>query len=199
MSAPGGGGSDGGRAPAPALDAPGPDGPDPAPTDAVARLFVAVWPPPAVAAALEDLPRPDEPGVRWVPAGSWHVTLRFLGPAPLDRAAAALDGLRASPAVAEVGPAVSRLGRSVLCLPVGGLDDLAATVAQATADVGQPPDPRPFAGHVTLARLRRRGACGVAGQPFRASFEVGEVALVRSRTTHEGPVYTTVRRVPLAG
>ena len=163
------------------------------------RLFVAAWLPDEVVEAIAALPRPDEPGVRWVPRGSWHVTLRFLGPSTVAEAAAALDRLDHPPVVAELGPAVSRLGRSVVCLPVAGLDGLAAAVAEVTAGVGLPPEPRPFAGHVTLARLRRRGACGVAGHPFRATVPVDAVALVRSTTTEEGPVYDTVHRVPLLG
>jgi 2'-5' RNA ligase len=144
------------------------------------RLFVAVWPPPDLAARLDALPRPDEPGVRWEPAGLAHVTLRFLGDAVIEEVAAALGGVRLPSATAEVGPAVSRLGRSVLCVPVAGLDELHDAVVRATAHLGEPPPGRRFAGHLTLARLRHRAACGLAGHRVSGSFEVTEVALVRS-------------------
>jgi 2'-5' RNA ligase len=156
----------------------------------VPRLFVAVEPPPEVLDRIAALPRPDEPGVRWTRPEHWHVTLRFLGEAPLDAAVDALARLDAPAAVAEVGPVVSRLGRNVVCLPVRGLDALAAAVAEATGRVGEPPDPRPFTGHLTLARLRHRGACGLAGTPFAATFPVTEVRLVRSELTADGPVHT---------
>jgi 2'-5' RNA ligase len=162
-----------------------------------ARLFVAVWPPAAVLDELERLPRPDEAGVRWTARPTWHVTLRFLGDAGVAEAAGALAGLAADASVATLGPAVSRLGRDVICLPCTGLDALAGAATAATASVGVPPDPRPFNGHLTLARLRRRGACRLAGTPFSASFAVDEVHLVRSTLTPHGPRYETLVTRPL--
>lgn len=164
------------------------------------RLFVAVTPPDEVLDAIAGLPRPDEPGVRWTTRPSWHVTLRFLGnDVDEDEALAAVDALVAPPAVAELGPAVSRLGRNVVCLPVAGLDALAATVREATADVGDPPEARRFAGHLTLARLKHRAACGVAGTAFQARFDVQAVELVRSILGQSGPTYEVLARQPLTG
>jgi RNA 2',3'-cyclic 3'-phosphodiesterase len=161
------------------------------------RLFVAVIPPDDVLDAIDALPRPVESGVRWTRREQWHVTLRFLGEASIDDAVDALEGLDAAPGRAVVGPAVSRLGRNVVCLPVHGLDALAAGVVEATAAVGEPPDPRPFTGHITLARLSRRGTCGLAGEPFSAAFEAEQVRLVRSRLTDAGPEYTVEATRPL--
>jgi 2'-5' RNA ligase len=164
------------------------------------RLFVAVTPPAEVLDAVAALPRPDEPGVRWTKRPSWHVTLRFLGNDVDEEAAiTAVGALVAPPAVADLGPAVSRLGRKVVCLPVAGLDALAAAVREATAHVGDPPEVRRFAGHLTLARLQHRAACGVAGTPFRARFDVGEVELVRSTLGSSGPTYEVLARQPLIG
>ncbi|HSL56757.1 MAG TPA: RNA 2',3'-cyclic phosphodiesterase [Acidimicrobiales bacterium] len=170
------------------------------------RLFVAVTPPPEVLDAIATLPRPDEPGVRWVPREQWHVTLRFLGDADPDAVAAALDGAlgdgadrvpHATGARCELGPVVSRLGRSVVCVPASGLDELARVVTTATAHLGTPPDPRPFTGHLTLARLRQRAACGVTGAPFRASFDVRDVDLVESRLGSDGATHTRRGRWPV--
>lgn len=162
------------------------------------RLFLAVSPPAEVLDAVAALPRPDEPGVRWVAREQWHVTLRFLGDADPDEVGAALDAVwppaGVLPTEVELGPAVSRLGRAVVCLPARGLDELAAFVRDATAHLGEPPDPRPFAGHLTLARLRHRGACGLAGRPFRARFEARAVSLIRSEPSAAGVHHTTVRR-----
>lgn len=156
------------------------------------RLFVAAWLSEAAREALEDLPRPSEPGVRWVPPEHWHVTLRFLGRADPAVADEALRGLTAAAARAQLGPAVSRLGRAILCVPVTGLDDLAQQVRDATAHVGKAPDPRPFNGHVTLARLRRRGSCGLAGHRISVEMAVDEIALVDSVTHSQGARYTTL-------
>lgn len=167
----------------------------------MARLFVAVRPPAEVLALLAELPRPDEPGVRWVPPAQWHVTLRFLGEADVGAARDALAALADAtagidrPVTAELGPAVSRLGRSVVCVPVQGLAPLAAAVVAVTDGLGDPPDPRPFTGHLTLARLRGRAACGIAGAPVSGRFDVTEVELVRSTLGSTGATHEVVARV----
>ena len=168
----------------------------------MSRLFVAVWPPPDVREGLAALGRPVDPGVRWVRPEHWHITLRFFGEADEAAAAAALGRLDVAPFAggveAVLGPRVSRLGRAVVCVPVAGLDDLAVAVSTVTADVGQPPDPRPFAGHLTLARLRHRAACGVTGTAVSAGFPVRSLDLVRSVPGPEGPTYEVVTTVALA-
>lgn len=149
------------------------------------RLFVAVLPPPDVVRAIDALPRPEEPGVRWEPPGLAHVTLRFLGDVDPELAVGRLSGRPLPPATAVLGPQVSRLGRSIVCVPVAGLDDLAADVWSATDGLGEPPAQR-FAGHITVARLRNRAACGIAGQRFAATFGVTEVVLMRSHLPTDG-------------
>jgi 2'-5' RNA ligase len=167
----------------------------------VTRLFVAVRPPPVVLAQLADLPRREEPGVRWVPPGQWHITLRFLGDAEVDAVVRALEGavpaLRAlPPPCASLGPRGSRLGRQVICVPVGGLEALAGSVVGATTALGTAVDPRPFSGHLTLARLGRRGACRLAGHPIRAGFAVAELELVSSVLDRDGARHDVVRTFP---
>src|SRR5262245_34664121 len=110
----------------------------------MARLFVAVWPPPDVVDLLAALPRPKVRGVRWTTPHQWHVTLRFLGEADPETARAALTTLDADGCEAVLGPGASRLGRGVLAVAVDGLAELAAAVAQATVGIGRPPEPRPF-------------------------------------------------------
>src|SRR5262245_39287830 len=121
----------------------------------MARLFVAVWPPEDVAEALRALGRKDRRQVRFVPPENWHVTLRFLGEAEPDAVGAALDDALLPAARARLGPAVDLLAERALVVPVQGLDELAAAVAEATAALGDPPRRR-FVGHLTVARLGRR-------------------------------------------
>lgn len=163
------------------------------------RLFVAVWPPSGIVEQLAALPRPDEPGVRWTAPEQWHVTLRFLGATDVDEARRRLERVDAPPTDAQLGPRVARLGRHVVAVPVTGLDDLARVVTEATDDLGDPPDPRPFAGHITLARLKHRSACGVAGPAVSGSWPVTAVDLVRSDLHPDGSRYTTVARHELTG
>jgi 2'-5' RNA ligase len=169
----------------------------------VARLFVAVVPPAEVLAHVAALPRPEVDGLRWTGPEQWHVTLRFLGRVDdVGAAERALQGVRASPTEAVLGPAIGRFGQRVLHVPVGGLDQVAAAVVAATADVGEPPEDRPFAAHLTLARSRaRRGAPAdlrtLAGAPVDARWTVTEVCLVESRLSSRGATYEVVAPVPL--
>ena len=170
-------------------------------------MFVAVWPPPSVVAAIAALPRPDTDAVRWVAPERSHVTLRFLGACDPGAVLAALAGvggdLGGVTPTAVVGPAVSRLGRNglVLCVPVAGLDVLAAAVLARTAHLGHPPEHRRFAGHITVGRLRQGRSCGLAGHRIDATFPVGELVVVTSTpAAGAGPAeWRTEGVVSLAG
>jgi 2'-5' RNA ligase len=166
----------------------------------VTRLFVAVWPPPAVLDAVAALPREEQPGVRWTTRHQWHVTLRFLGEADPEVVGAALD--RAAPfpdAVALAGPGVARLGRRVLALPVEGLEALAGAVDTALQGLGRPRDHDRFRGHLTLARLTRAAPGAAIGFAVSARWTVEDVALVASTLHPEGARYTTVGTFPTIG
>jgi 2'-5' RNA ligase len=167
----------------------------------LARLFVAAWPPDEVLDRVAALPRPEVDGLRWTGREQWHVTLRFLGRVddPSD-AVAAMAALRLPAADAVLGPEVGRFGGRVLHLPVTGLDTVAAAVTEATVAVGQPPEERPFAGHLTLARVARGAAVDLrrlTGAPVAGRWPVTELLLVESRLSADGPRYEVVARVPL--
>jgi 2'-5' RNA ligase len=167
------------------------------------RLFVAVWPPADLVARLGDLQRPERPGVRWTTPDQWHVTLRFLG--HLDDAEgvkAALLGVSelAAATTASAGPETRRLGTSLVCLPVAGLDELAGAVGGLTGGYGEPPSSdRPFRGHLTLARAKRGTSVGgLVGEPLSASWTVDSVTLVASDLHPQGARYHVVARYPLS-
>ena len=160
------------------------------------RLFVAALPPGEVVAALAGLRVGGD--LRKVRSEQLHVTLLFLG--EVEAAEPLVEALAAASlpaAVAVAGPAVVRLGRAVLCVPVAGLDDLATAVAGAT---GHRHD-RPYRGHVTLARARGRDVVprSATGQPFDRRWPVREVALVRSDLGAEGYRYATLAAFSTGG
>lgn len=169
------------------------------------RLFVAVWPTADVVDRLTGLSRPEVAGVRWTTREQWHVTLRFMGQvadADVDAATDAfgrIDVGDAGAVSAEMGPASACFGRGILQVPVRGLDELARVTVEATADIGQAPDDRPFHGHVTLARARgRRGDVRrLRGIPLSASWEVAELTLVASTPHRDGSRYEVVSTLPL--
>lgn len=162
------------------------------------RLFIAVPLPEVAEAAIDALPRPQEPGVRWTKPHQWHITLRFLGDCEVAEAVTALERLHAPAPTVTLGPQVSRLGRNVVCVPADGLSELASAVRALTAGIGDPPDTRPFRGHITIARLKHRAACGIAGERFAASFVADRVELVESMLLPEGPAYETRLAVSLS-
>ena len=174
------------------------------------RLFVAVWPSPRVVSVLRatvgTLSGQEGAGaLRWTGPGQWHVTLRFFGPADVEEATEAFRSA-VVPSVgtveAVVGPATGRFGRRVLHVPVSGLEGVATAVVEATMAVGTPPEDRPFAGHLTLARSRARGGTDLSpwcGVPVSGRWVVDEVTLVASHAGREGARYEVVDRRALPG
>ena len=163
------------------------------------RLFVAVELGGRAVEHVRALPRRSIPGVRWSAERTWHVTLRFLGELPsTEPVEEALDAADLGLAVeARLGPRTRRLNPNVLVVPVTGVDDLAARVRVATADLGLPLGEKGFDAHLTIARRRRRGARLPAGEPIDAAFPVDEVVLFSSTLSRGGPTHEVVRRWPL--
>ena len=164
-----------------------------------------MWPPDDVLDRIEALPRPDVAGLRWTRRDQWHVTVRFLGSVPdAGPVHDALAAVAASAVTTEavLGPTVDRFGRRVLQVPVSGLEPLAAAVVAATTGMGRPPDDRPFAGHVTLARVSGRGSLDLrplTGAAVSARWPVGEMSLMRSRLSPAGARYEVVSAFGLSG
>jgi 2'-5' RNA ligase len=168
----------------------------------MARLFVAVRPPPEVVALLAALERPAVPGVRWSTPDQWLVKLRPLGHVadrvvgPLCAALEAeLDGAPA--AACRLGPATRRLGGQWLGAPVSGLDDLAAVVFEATQELVPVTHPQPFQADVVLARGRVPRE--LAGRPVAGSWTARSVALVADRSSPRGARFEDLASFPLEG
>ncbi len=178
------------------------------------RLFVGLPVPPSPAYAqatadVLDVARDARP----VPAGSQHVTLRFLGEmAEPDGVVAALDralaGRPALPCVVEgLGtfpggfPADKRARVVWAGLRAPGVEALADAVVQATARFGEPPERRPFVAHVTLARMARPADLRLVVEKHRGTlFAQGvldKVVLYRSTPTPRGQVYEAAHTVGL--
>jgi 2'-5' RNA ligase len=168
----------------------------------MARLSVAVRPPPEVAALLSALDRPALPGVRWSLPEQWLVKLRPLGqvdervvPALRDALGAELDG---APAVAcRLGPVTRRLGGQWLGAPVHGLDELAAVVFEATQELVPVTHPQPFQADLVLARGRVPRE--LAGRPVAGSWTARSVSLLADRSGPGTPRFEDLASYPLEG
>ncbi len=164
-------------------------------------------PPEEVLSLVEALPRPKLPSLRWTTPDQWHVTLRFLGeveePAPVAEALRTVpEKLRESQTEtieAVLGPAVAWFtSRRILQIPVHGTEALAEVVSEATERWGEA-DHRPYAGHLTLARVRGmgKGPVNLAGTPVKGAWRVDELFLMSSSLGEGGARYETLEAVTL--
>lgn len=157
--------------------------------------------------AVEPLRRTPFP-VRWVQPEAIHVTLKFLGEAPDDRAAALKDALRRAAVGARpmpitvqgfgAFPAVSRprvLWAGIDAEPA--LELLQHAVEREFAPLGYPTEVRPFHPHITLARAGREARApafhGLEGQfetlRFAETVVIESLDLMRSRLSPRGASY----------
>jgi RNA 2',3'-cyclic 3'-phosphodiesterase len=175
------------------------------------RLFVGIGFPPELKLRLSLL-RSGIPGAKWVDPGNFHLTLRFIGETGEDIAADiddALSRLRVRRFTLQVaGTGVFGGGDSPRSLWVGvertsELVALRDKVEQALFRAGLPPEPRKFAPHVTLARLRnppldRLRDYLAAHVQFRAEpLPVEGFSLIASFQTKAGSVYEEQADYPL--
>jgi RNA 2',3'-cyclic 3'-phosphodiesterase len=173
------------------------------------RLFVGIGFPPELKLQLSLLCS-GVPGAKWVDPGNFHLTLRFIGEIGEDLAA-------------DVDDALSRLRARRFTLQIAGtgvfgdkprslwagiernseLVGLRDKIEQALIRVRLAPEPRKFAPHVTLARLRdppldKLRDFLTAHARFRADpLPVAGFSLIASFQTKAGSVYEDQADYPL--
>ena len=181
------------------------------------RVFVAIVPPAAVLAELDDAVAPlreARPELRWAGPPEWHLTLAFLGEVAdavlpelterLGRAAARHPAREL--AVGGAGAFPRRSRATVVWAGVRAdvdLAPLAASVAAGARRAGAsvPDEGRKYRPHLTLARCRRpadvtdltAALAGFSGRPWTA----GEIVLMRSTLGSGRPQYDHVGSWPL--
>jgi 2'-5' RNA ligase len=178
----------------------------------VLRLFVGIEFPPELKLRLSLLST-SMPGARWVDAGNFHLTLRFIGEVGRDVAADiddALGRLRARHFTLQLAGTGVFGGDRPRALWVGverepELVSLRGKIEQALIRIGLEPEPRKFVPHVTLARLRdpaldELGDFLAANARFRAApLPVEHFSLIASFPTKAGSIYEDQADYPLSG
>jgi 2'-5' RNA ligase len=158
--------------------------------------------------------------VRWVEAGNLHLTLKFLGEVPLAKISGIEPALKAAlqpvPAfdLAITGAGLFPTARKprVIWLgihPAGALISLARVVDETMHGLGFDLEERPFSPHLTIGRVNRDvpehelpriGEIILKNQPGEiGGIQVQSVTLYRSDLRPQGPLYTPLARVELAG
>lgn len=175
------------------------------------RLFIASALPAAIRAQLAAL-QTVLAGARWVRAEQMHLTLRFIGAVDANRTqqiAAALESVRAPEFelnIQGVGYFPPRRAPRVLWAGITEnprLQQLYREIEGTLGQIGLVPESRPFAGHITLARLDNSPVGGV--QQFvsqhrslrLAPFTVREFYLYASELQPSGAVYRCLATYPL--
>lgn len=162
-----------------------------------ARLFIALWPDPAIRHALRA--RRDcwtwPHGASPVDAAKLHLTLHFLGAIPTERLPALQAGLALpfSPFSLSLGiPTLWPHGIAVLepHAEPPALLQLHADLSNALVALGLTPEARPFRPHVTLARRAKHAV--VPPESEKLVWDVDGYALVQSTPDNGG--YTVLQR-----
>lgn len=175
------------------------------------RLFVGIEFPPELKLRLSLL-QGGVAGARWIDPGNFHLTLRFIGEVGEDVAAdvdEALLRLKARRFTLQLAGAGVFGGDKPRQLWVGverepALATLQAKIEQSLIRAGLPPEPRRFAPHVTLARLREPRRDDIqrflaAHAQFRAApLAVERFNLIASYPTKAGSIYEDQADYPLA-
>ncbi len=190
------------------------------------RLFVAIELPDDVRASLAaTMQRLRDAGaadaLRWVRPESIHITLKFLGAVEDERVPALRTALRlgvhdAAPfdlATGALGSFGGRRNLRVVWTGVAGdthaLDSLAERVEAALTPLGFPRESRPFAAHLTLARVhdgtppqereRIHALLATVPPPPATVFHVDRCSLMRSRLQRGGAIYDALNIYDLGG
>jgi 2'-5' RNA ligase len=175
------------------------------------RLFVALDLPEQVRLRLQILSG-GVPGAHWVRPESLHLTLRFIGEVDggtgrdIDDALMSISPPGFDLALAGVGAWESKGRANALWVGVDknpALNHLQAKIESALVRIGLEPEPRKFAPHVTLARLKDAPASRIGtflGEHglFRLEpFRVERFVLYSSFLSRSGAIYTPEALYPL--
>ena len=180
------------------------------------RLFIAVRIPKDRLVQLDQLVSPLRAkltNARWTDVDTQHLTLKFLGNAPVDHVDAVIHTITmvagghssAELSFTEMGAFPSRSRIRVLWMGVADDAALSTRVAgdleRAFEPLGFPSEGRPYTPHLTLARFKlsvplKSGFPSIDARAI-APFSVEELVLFRSHLSPKGPRYEVIDTCPV--
>lgn len=161
-----------------------------------------------------------ERSVKWVDPGIIHLTLKFLGNIPYEKASDISEAIRQAARTIQpfplelngIGAFPDTKAPRVIWAGVGGdittLRTLQKQIDQALIPLGFAPEARGFSPHLTLGRVRDGISpqqrlelgkkLGSIPMPTGIAIPVTHVHLMKSTLTPRGPLYERVSVIPLA-
>lgn len=180
------------------------------------RLFIAIHLPDTVmdylTGVIENL-KPLDPNIKWVHPANLHLTLKFLGETPDDKLEEirqhlslihqqdiklSFKGLGCFPNI--VNPKVLWIGLSG---DIPALVKLSRDVDKKMAKCGFKKEKRPFAPHITLARIKNNISEELKREILNQTkieyddFICKRFSLIESQLTPKGSIYTDIEQYPL--
>lgn len=181
------------------------------------RSFIAIELPDELKAKLGQLKARLQSGrytwVKWVDLDSIHLTLKFLGSITTDRTGGIIRAMdEAAQAVPPFHLEIKDLGVfpnlkrvQIVWVGISGeidkLGQLQQRIESNLAPLGFASESRPFAPHLTLARLRNQASPDerqgfgqlIAGTRFEAgTIKVDAISLMRSQLTRTGAIHSRI-------
>ena len=154
--------------------------------------------------------------IRWVKPENVHITLKFIGEVPEEKYAKIENYL--GEAEFDTGPFDLRLagcgkfGRgntlNIFWIGITPSDPLALVfkkIENILAKIGIEKENRPFKPHITVGRNKKNfnfksffNMIEENSQQLISEFNVGHFQVFKSQLRPEGPIYTTLKEIPLA-
>ncbi len=184
----------------------------------IIRTFIAINVPEEIKEALRELiaSAGGHPGnVKWVKADNLHITLKFLGNVTSEQLPQIYEAVEAAAEETEdfqlvtsntgafpsfKRPRIFWIGVRHKGTP---LISLAANIEQQLLIRGFPKEERRFKPHLTLGRIKEQRRIARVAEAINRysfpniSFQVSGIDVMKSQLTPRGPIYTSLKTIPL--
>jgi len=185
------------------------------------RTFIAIFPETRLQkelARIQENLKKAGADIKWVEPENIHLTLKFLGPTPVEKIPSVVNAIRASAkALAPFSISLTHLGAfpnvkhpQIIWVAVTqgkeSLKSLASRLDENLKSLGFDKEEREFTAHLTLGRSRSALDHPALSEQLQGhahlppmTQEVTQIALIKSTLTSKGPVYEIIENTNLSG